>query len=511
MRLLLRSCGAWLTLGCLPVTNMFAVFTHTSQGLARRFARHVAVLRTPSMQRIKWPRGSLLPWPTVGMSSVLLSRGFGGGPGRLSVVANFLLQFEFEYLEDLVGSHLDELPAFESLHVDDQSFLLDLVAVLTREGMASRHVARVVKRSAPAPPIALPSNSQRLDMFAANASQPVPVPDIAGDGPSAALKKLKWGANQQVAREAWVRDARMAAILGSCPRSHKSALSGLRCYMKFCEKVLHLGGREFPPSVESLLAWSALFRCSRTFSNYLNYVRLGCDILGSSSAALDDKRLNRAKCAIEKRRLFVPRSRMFIRSSTLRDMFGLLPGDPSLKTALMMFLTCYCFLLRLPSECLPITKAGVGIRDGEQAVLEVHETSISLKLDRRKNRLHGSHLYRSCWCNQCKVTCPLHVLGPWYQALPPGAKPFASFSAARALEVLRALLVAVKVPNAERHRTHDLRRGHARDLQASGAPLLDILKAGEWRSPAFLTYLDLEQLEHDAVVEAHLAESSDDE
>ena len=76
------------------------------------------------------------------------------------------------------------------------------------------------------------------------------------------------------------------------------------------------------------------------------------------------------------------------------------------------------------------------------------------------------------------------------------------------MEVLRSLLVAVQVPNAEKHRTHDLRRGHARDLQASGAPLLEILRAGEWRPPAFLTYLDLEQLEHDAVVAAHLAESS---
>ena len=103
------------------------------------------------------------------------------------------------------------------------------------------------------------------------------------------------------------------------------------------------------------------------------------------------------------------------------------------------------------------------------------------------------------------------MLGPWYDAMPPGARPFAGFSAAHALEVLRSLLVAVKVPNAEKHRTHDLRRGHARDLQASGAPLLEILRAGGWRSPAFLTYLDLEQLEHDAVVEAHLAESSDDD
>ena len=52
---------------------------------------------------------------------------------------------------------------------------------------------------------------------------------------------------------------------------------------------------------------------------------------------------------------------------------------------------------------------------------------------------------------------------------------------------------------------------HARDLQANGAPLHTILAAGEWRSPAFLQYLDVNELEADAVVEAHMDESSGDD
>ena len=39
-------------------------------------------------------------------------------------------------------------------------------------------------------------------------------------------------------------------------------------------------------------------------------------------------------------------------------------------------------------------------------------------------------------------------------------------------------------------RTHDWRRGHARDLQRGGARLWEILQAGDWKSPAFLSYLD---------------------
>ena len=44
----------------------------------------------------------------------------------------------------------------------------------------------------------------------------------------------------------------------------------------------------------------------------------------------------------------------------------------------------------------------------------------------------------------------------------------------------------------------------------SGAPLWEILAAGEWRSPAFLTYLDMHQLETDLVIQAHV-EDSDEE
>lgn len=46
----------------------------------------------------------------------------------------------------------------------------------------------------------------------------------------------------------------------------------------------------------------------------------------------------------------------------------------------------------------------------------------------------------------------------------------------------------------------------------AGAPLWQILEAGEWRSPAFLKYLDLQRLETDLVVQAHVNESeSEDE
>ena len=38
-----------------------------------------------------------------------------------------------------------------------------------------------------------------------------------------------------------------------------------------------------------------------------------------------------------------------------------------------------------------------------------------------------------------------------------------------------------------------------------------ILAAGEWRSPAFLKYLDMHRLETDVVIQARMDEESDDD
>ena len=63
------------------------------------------------------------------------------------------------------------------------------------------------------------------------------------------------------------------------------------------------------------------------------------------------------------------------------------------------------------------------------------------------------------------------------------------------------------MPGAQAFWLHDFRRGHAQDLTERGASLAQILRAGEWRTPAFMCYLNLQKLEKDAVVQAHVDES----
>ena len=122
------------------------------------------------------------------------------------------------------------------------------------------------------------------------------------------------------------------------------------------------------------------------------------------------------------------------------------------------------------------------------------------------------------------------MLGSYFAALPSGSTPFASTSPGQAISDLRALLGRLSVTDALLYRTHYLRRGHARsvawymlvilarnfflchrDLQARGASLGEILRAGEWWSSSFMDYMDQDALEGAAVLEAHFAASDDED
>jgi hypothetical protein len=104
----------------------------------------------------------------------------------------------------------------------------------------------------------------------------------------------------------------------------------------------------------------------------------------------------------------------------------------------------------------------------------------------------------------------VHALAPWLATFSEGHQPFVHISARKAREELKQRLLALGTPNARDFWLHDFRRGHTQDLLDKGANLAEILRAGEWRTPAFLCYVDLQKLEKNAVVEAHANDSDSD-
>ena len=244
---------------------------------------------------------------------------------------------------------------------------------------------------------------------------------------------------------------------------------------------------------------------AETFSNYVSQLH---DV-GPCHGLMDEPLLKRAKATVRRQEL-PPRVRIFIQKPLLILLMrkALMESD---EIAAMLYLTAYTFLLRVPSECLPLTAAGdpcATLPKGKHsAIAAVQGDELILRLARRKNRPHGSVIRRGCTCAADERLCAVHVVGRWWAAQAGGARPFAGVSAAWAGCELRRRLKLLDVGGADNFCLHDFRRGHAQDLVESGADLQRILRAGKWVSPAFLKYLDTVKCEKTAVVRARLDES----
>ena len=105
--------------------------------------------------------------------------------------------------------------------------------------------------------------------------------------------------------------------------------------------------------------------------------------------------------------------------------------------------------------------------DSEQTAVWFENDMLCVRLLRRKNRPNGSGvLRRACSCRadstQSRLTCPVHTLWHNFLAkLPSGAHPWDDVSNSMAISNLREALRAIKVKDADKYWTHDLRRGHA--------------------------------------------------
>ena len=202
---------------------------------------------------------------------------------------------------------------------------------------------------------------------------PTRITNFAGVGPRAASQELKRQMPADpVARAAWRKKAKIAAVMGSCPDSHDSFKSGLRHWFNHIE-ITH--GPEvvdevaYPPQLEDILGWSNAFRravagkfaclcecalpvarCLKTFTNYLGYVRTSCYAVGCDAPPAGHPAICRAMIAIAKRGLSSSRPRHFICRSVVHNMvLGVDKQLEELRFA-MLWLIAYLFLLRVPSE-----------------------------------------------------------------------------------------------------------------------------------------------------------------
>lgn len=117
---------------------------------------------------------------------------------------------------------------------------------------------------------------------------------------------------------------------------------------------------------------------------------------------------------------------------------------------------------------------------------------LQVRLQRRKHRPQGSLLQRQCRCHEVGLAhCPTHRLKAWLEQRAVG-EPLWAFGSAEFARLLRRCLMLLGVPEAARYQLKAFREGRATALAASGWPLGDILRAGEWRSAEFYRYIGVD-------------------
>ena len=90
------------------------------------------------------------------------------------------------------------------------------------------------------------------------------------------------------------------------------------------------------------------------------------------------------------------------------------------------------------------------------------------------------------------------------------AAPLWSFTPATALHALKRMLVLVNAPEPSGFTLKTFRAGRATALAAQGKSLGTILQAGEWRSSAFMNYVDMDTVDNSQLLNQTLALSDEE-
>jgi hypothetical protein len=163
----------------------------------------------------------------------------------------------------------------------------------------------------------------------------------------------------------------------------------------------------------------------------------------------------------------------------------------------LAYVLAAAFLLRCKNELIPLSFEQIDFN------LEAAPPTVSLKLPSRKNLPQGTVLKRRCICRSHPVLCPVHIFDRFVQATKRERRGrVLPFSYQSFLNVMRAHLRVLDVEHAERYGTKAFRRGTAREMVASGSSLAEVLAAGQWRSAAFLLYIEKADVEEEAVFAA---------
>ena len=149
------------------------------------------------------------------------------------------------------------------------------------------------------------------------------------------------------------------------------------------------------------------------------------------------------------------------------------------------------FLFRVPSEYLPLALTS------SHSSVHIEGNVARVTLTKRKPINYPHVLERSCSCKHIgKLLCGVCWLKERIaHATEKGINQLFKVSVSGFRQQLRTDAMAVGISEAHRLGSHALRRGMARDSIDHGGSFAILLRAGEWRSSAYVAYLREHQAE----------------
>lgn len=295
----------------------------------------------------------------------------------------------------------------------------------------------------------------------------------------------------------------MATIAKSIP----SYLSKFKLWVSYCAFT---GSLALGPTEAAVLRYVALFRNGRSAEGYVSAVRWLHDwarvpVSGWDTRALQQVLRGAVKLSAPTKKA-PPITWRIVRRMASRATSR---GDHDFSLICVM---AAVFMLRVPDELLPLCFSDLR-QHSALTVVDPHGSApiLLLELRSRKNASEGAALRRACACPRDPVMCAPHAFMRWVvRTSRPAYGRLFQMGPTSFTRILRGYLRLLEVPSPDTFSSHGFRRGTAQELLAKNAPLSHILRAGGWRSAAFLEYLEREDVDELAILQV-MCDEDDEE
>ena len=268
------------------------------------------------------------------------------------------------------------------------------------------------------------------------------------------------------------------------------------------------------PDLAQLMAYSASFSNGDSLGKYLGSLRLALRLVDRPGLPSETVVAGLLRGARKHR---TTSERPALRTKQVLSLIRLALDNKDVELARLLCIGRH-FLFRVADELFPLQRAGrLGLPSDSEAWHSAVELgtngSVTVVLRTRKNEPRGSRLLRSCVCRtQHPLLCgACSIRGLLQDSARLDGAPRSRLFASDPYPALLRLRGLCKLLDFDPSvGWHSLRRGMARDFLDSGASLATILRAGGWKSSAFLRYLCRKDVDTREATEFALADSSSD-